>query len=497
MIIYKNILNKLYDKKIYIICLLAIIFLFIIIYLYVNNQRNSNNSKEKFLIPSQKNSIYKYDMDTNITGIGSFTVPDGVTEVIITVIGGKGGIYDYTDINGQYSNKTGGFGGSVKAKTLSINQGDVFNFYLGNNGDDFTDDNNIIKAGGVSSDATTTNPRGNFGGGYGNMGGGGGAASYITLNNNSTPLIIAGGGGGASRVNNGSSGCQNYTNTGGGNGENYYGYLNGKGGSGTEDPDVMNSNLTQGKTRGLNTEQFVTGGGGGGGCEGGSSGYGAGGGAGGSFLDSTKFSKIDYLTDINGVPSIIFEYYIKYPTTTQSPNTTPNVPTTTPYVPTTTQNVPTTTPYVPTTTSNVPTTTSNVPTTTPYVPTTTPYVPTTTPYVPTITPNVPTTTPYVPTSSSSNPITTFNSTIINSESDFDTIMRDIQIMFPNISSNEILNLVNSGANINNFSPSYNNVDTIYKYENPELDIIQINFDGTSNVYSPYIYYDKNLHEKFI
>ena len=41
----------------------------------------------------------------------------------------------------------------------------------------------------------------------------------------------------------------------------------------------------------------------------------AGGGAGGSFLDSTKFSKIDYLTDINGVPSIIFVYYIMSATT--------------------------------------------------------------------------------------------------------------------------------------------------------------------------------------
>ena len=33
-------------------------------------------------------------------------------------------------------------------------------------------------------------------------------------------------------------------------------------------------------------------------------------------------------------------------------------------------------------------------------------------------------------------------------------------------------------------------------EGPSTNIVQINFKGTSNIYSPYLYYNKGISEKF-
>ena len=81
-------------------------------------------------------------------------------------------------------------------------------------------------------------------------------------------------------------------------------------------------------------------------------------------------------------------------------------------------------------------------------------------------------------------------------SDMDALMRDIQSNLPNISSSQVINLVNSGVNISDIIPTFGNKNNVSKYKSPSTDIIEIDFKGTSNVYSPYIYYDKNLSEKF-
>ena len=84
-------------------------------------------------------------------------------------------------------------------------------------------------------------------------------------------------------------------------------------------------------------------------------------------------------------------------------------------------------------------------------------------------------------------------------SDMQTLMEDIQTNLPNMPSNEVVNLVNSGKYINSLvspSPSLNYGQPNYKFQDPETKIFEVDFSGSSSIYSPYIYYDKNLSEKF-
>jgi len=825
MIISKNILNKLYDNKIYIICLLVIIFLFIIIYLYVNNRsntKNSNNSndsnkeknaKEKFDPPPPYNSISEFDLDSSSTRVKSWTVPNGVTQVTITVYGAAGGNY----WNQANLISRGGYGASVTATTLSVSQGDKYNFYMASNGNN--NFNGYYVEGGLNFNSDINNI---FEGGGGITGGG--AASYITLNNSSTPLIIAGGGGGAGPTCNGGNACINNTYH-GSKGSKKDGTSGDSENNGTDNFNV--SSLNDNTTNGSIGSDVYNLGGGGGGSKGGSGGDGIdsdAGGAGGSFVDSTKFNDIVYSNNDMSSGFIKFEYYDPTKTATTQPATTqptlleiqdipltdnqalflnistkqtwiapagisqvfillvggfggstysdtvkirggygtimyailpvtpgntyniyvgnngsdgyygslggtssdtnnifgggngdigaagggaasfitdendnililagggggagaidpvgknggiggdgciglnengdfdnsgnggnggnylnstggtggsgssggiennptglihvglngvkygggggggyngggvgktseygyvgggaggsfsainidipryvdlqtsindssinlingvailewtnewtndwtnenpysdtsikqPDTSTTQPQTysfvlpkPQITTTKPQTTSTQPQTTSTQPQITSTQPKTTSTRPQTTSTQPKTTSTQPQTTSTQLQTTSTRPQTTSTQPQTTtiqnnintsipnttmFNSLIANSESDIDTIMRDIHSMFPDISSNEIVKLVNSGANVNNLSPTYNNSDSkyfnsninnngkIYDYKNPSLDIIQLNFDGTSNVYSPYIYYDKNLHEKFI
>ena len=72
---------------------------------------------------------------------------------------------------------------------------------------------------------------------------------------------------------------------------------------------------------------------------------------------------------------------------------------------------------------------------------------------------------------------------------------------PNISSTQVVNLVNSGTNISSLMSSPSNVRNVRngdgsKYRSPSNYIMEIDFNGKSNIYSPYIYYDKNTSEKF-
>jgi len=494
MIISKNILNKLYDNKIYIICLLVIIFLFIIIYLYVNNQsntKNSNNSndsnneknaKEKFDPPPPYNSISKFDNRSNNGGVGTWTVPNGVTQVTITVNGSKGGNYSK-----QQNSRYGGSGASVTA-TLSVSQGDKYNFYVGYKGseysfDDYGGDDGQV-SGGNSSDNNNT-----YGGGYGGIGGGvggggGGAASYITDKNDKI-LIIAGGGGGAGPTSNGGNACINNTYH-GSKGSKIDGTAGDSENNGTEDFNTMFSSLNSGTTRGLNGN---IGGGGGGGSKGGSGGdsiVSDSGGAGGSFVDSTKFSDIAYSTSIESSGFIKFEYYD--PTTTQAQTTSTQAQTTSTQAQTTSTQ-PQTTSTQPKTTSTQPQITSTQSQRTTTQPQTTSTQAQTTSTQPQRTTTQPTTTKKL-----------YSTLMDQIASDMDALMRDTQSNLPNISSSQVINLVNSGVNISNLMPSFSNGNVNgngSKYKSPSSNIIEIDFEGTSNVYSPYIYYDKNLSDNFV
>ena len=77
-----NILKKLYDKKQYIICIIAILVLFIIIYLWIN-QDNSNTNK--FLDMKERFE----SVTQTFTADGTWTIPPDIipnTPITFTVI---------------------------------------------------------------------------------------------------------------------------------------------------------------------------------------------------------------------------------------------------------------------------------------------------------------------------------------------------------------------------------------------------------------------------
>ena len=125
--------------------------------------------------------------------------------------------------------------------------------------------------------------------------------------------------------------------------------------------------------------------------------------------------------------------------------------------------------------------TSSNPTTTGYSnPTTTGYSnPTTTGY------SNPTTTGYSnPTTTGSIPYTT------------QPVMNDITQLLPNLSSETIVSLLNSGVDLMKLYADKNymterGMHFDSEMRSPSTNIYQKNFSGTSNVYSPYLYYNKN------
>ena len=99
-----------------IICVLFILLLTIALYLWINNNINQKNENEyeneyeneKFLDnlsssnTNSYNSIDTYNMTKNPTGFDSWSVPNGVTQVQITVILGKGGDHIVPNITTKY-----------------------------------------------------------------------------------------------------------------------------------------------------------------------------------------------------------------------------------------------------------------------------------------------------------------------------------------------------------------------------------------------------------
>ena len=78
-------------------------------------------------------------------------------------------------------------------------------------------------------------------------------------------------------------------------------------------------------------------------------------------------------------------------------------------------------------------------------------------------------------------------------------------MFPNITPEQLTQLINSGIDISSFMPSINNNGTVLsenginvnsQYRGPSTNIIQKNYKGTTNIYSPFLYYNKGTTEKF-
>ena len=145
----------------------------------------------------------------------------------------------------------------------------------------------------------------------------------------------------------------------------------------------------------------------------------------------------------------------------------------------------------PTTTQQPTTTNYQNPTTTNYQnPTTTNYQnPTTTNY------QNPTTTNY------QNPTTTNPSPT----SSIQALVNDIISIFPSLSQSEITNLINSGVDISSLMNTCSSNSTLLnsdginlssQFKGPSTNIVQIDFKGTSNIYSPYLYYNKGTSEKF-
>ena len=85
------------------------------------------------------------------------------------------------------------------------------------------------------------------------------------------------------------------------------------------------------------------------------------------------------------------------------------------------------------------------------------------------------------------------------------LIEDIMNMFPTITPEQLTQLMNSGIDISKLMPSINNNGTALsdkginvnsKYKGPSTNIFQKNYKGSTNVYSPFLYYNKGITEKF-
>ena len=82
-------------------------------------------------------------------------------------------------------------------------------------------------------------------------------------------------------------------------------------------------------------------------------------------------------------------------------------------------------------------------------------------------------------------------------------MNNIEQLLPDMSFENVNTLLNSGIDLINLFSDKNNVsekNTNYDSQlrgGPSTNIYQKNFSGTSNVYSPYLYYNKNSNDNKI
>ena len=155
------------------------------------------------------------------------------------------------------------------------------------------------------------------------------------------------------------------------------------------------------------------------------------------------------------------------------------------------------------------TTTQYVPTTTKYNPTTTKYNPTTTKYVPTTSrasggstgPTRTSTTKYIPSTTLAKTIIQ-NQALDNNAVPTKAMEEDLYSKFPDMSQDTLLSLINNGVDIlsllsNKNTISDNGIKMNSDFKSPSTNIYQRNFSGTSNVYSPYLYYNKSSNENIV
>ena len=65
---------------------------------------------------------------------------------------------------------------------------------------------------------------------------------------------------------------------------------------------------------------------------------------------------------------------------------------------------------------------------------------------------------------------------------------------PQITATQMVQLLNNGANLDTLTSSGLSMNAAYKA--PSTNIVQTDFSGTTNIYSPYLYYNKGVNEKF-
>ena len=165
-------------------------------------------------------------------------------------------------------------------------------------------------------------------------------------------------------------------------------------------------------------------------------------------------------------------FYIKPLVQPQQPSTQSTMPTTQSTMPTTESTMPTTESTMPTTQSTMHTTQSIMPTTQSTMPTTQSTMPTTQSTMPTTQSTMPTTQSTMPTTQSTMPTSNV----------------------PQITTKQLVNVLNNGYNLNTLTSSGASMNSSYK--TPSTNIVQTDFSGTSNIYSPYLYYNKGINEKF-
>ena len=161
----------------------------------------------------------------------------------------------------------------------------------------------------------------------------------------------------------------------------------------------------------------------------------------------------------------------------------PQPPTTNTIEPTTQSTMPTTQSTMPTTQSTMPTTQSTMPTTQSTMLITQSTMPTTQSTMPTTQSTMPTTQSTMPTTQSTMPTT-------------QTTMPTSNV--PQITTTQLVNVLNNGYG------SYLDTDMITSdgismrnaYKGPSTNIVQTDFSGTSNIYAPYLYYNKGINEQF-
>jgi hypothetical protein len=145
---------------------------------------------------SGQNSVFNYlppvTLSFNTTGIGSYTVPYGVSEITITLSGGGGG-----GGGGDAQGGSSGYPGHLLTQTISVNPGDVISTDVGGGGTGgFYSYGGGSGTGGTSATGFNGGNGGDAGPSGASGGGGGGGAATVVKRNGITILVAAGGGGG-------------------------------------------------------------------------------------------------------------------------------------------------------------------------------------------------------------------------------------------------------------------------------------------------------------